>query len=333
MRAGLSQAIHATAPGELVLIDFLGGSHGGLLPKSPEGYQHLLIAMDCFTRYTYAVLLRTMEEAEVAEGLMRDVFSHLGLPRAVHSDNAQVLIRGAVREIYRKLAIKPSSITFRHPQGNSPVERFMRYLNSAFTIMLPAYSAWSSMVPLVLFVYQTLPHETTGFSPFFMMFGRKPLLPIVASSMDEEEYALEDGGTTTSYVRTLTKTLLSTFATVRKRQIKASEQNAERRDDNRFKSTFATSDPVLYYDPQAVSGFLGTGRTTRMKDERNVPQKWKFKWSGPHPIVDRKSDNVYLIYHHGRKKVISANVDSLVLYHPFAPLPWEPISTEKRMCR
>ena len=183
MNAGLTKTIHASKPGDLLLIDFVGGDRWGRLPESPEGYKYLLIAIDCFSRYTFAVLLRAKDEWEVAQGLMRDVFVHIGLPRAVHSDNAQVLIAGAVRQVYLKLGVRPSSITFRHPQGNSPVERFMRYLNASLTIMLPSYNAWSTMIPLILFVYQTLPHETTGYSPFFLMFGREPLLPLAASIM------------------------------------------------------------------------------------------------------------------------------------------------------
>ena len=324
LHAGLTRTIHASKPGELLLIDFIGGTKGGSLPKSPEGYCHLLIAMDCFTRYTFAIMLRTLGEEEIAEGLMREVIVHIGLPRAVHSDNAKVLIGGAVRRLYRKLGVRPSSITFRHPQGNSPVERFMRYLNSAFTITLPDYSAWSSMVPLILFVYQTLPHETTGFSPFFMMFGREPLLPLAASIMPSDEYSLEDGPDAKGYVERMSHMLVNTFKIVRRRQQRASEQNAERRDEKRTDVRYEMSDPVLYYDPVAVSGLTSSTRPSRPEKDIQVPGKWKFPWSGPHPIVGKRSDNVYLIYHQQRKLVISVNVDSLSLYHPFSPVPWDP---------
>ncbi len=40
--------------------------------------------------------------------------------------------------------------------------------------------------------------------------------------------------------------------------------------------------------------------------------------------MGKKSNNVYWIYHQQRKLVISVNVDSLSLYHPFSPVPWDP---------
>ena len=127
----------------------------------------------------------------------------------------------------------------------------------------------------------------------------------------------------------MTQTLVNTFRIVRRKQEKASQDNATRRDDNRAKIQYETSDPVLYYDPQAVSGLVGTQRTQRNKEDAHVPSKWRFPWSGPHPIVGKKNDNVYYIYHQQRKIVISANVDSLSLYHPFKPLPWDPINPDK----
>ena len=177
----------------------------------------------------------------------------------------------------------------------------MRYLNASFTITLPEYSAWSSMVPLILFVYQTLPHETTGFSPFFLMFGREPLLPLEASTMKPDDYSLEDDRSTPEYVQRVTGVLLDTFRTVRRRQALASARNAERRDENRVVAKYEISDPVLYFDPKSVTGLTSQVRPLRPAKDVVVPSSWKFKWSGPHPIVDKKNDNVYSIYHRNRK--------------------------------
>lgn len=37
---------------------------------------------------------------------------------------------------------------------------------------------WASCLPQVLFCYNTTPHQATGESPFFLMFGQEPRLPV-----------------------------------------------------------------------------------------------------------------------------------------------------------
>lgn len=37
---------------------------------------------------------------------------------------------------------------------------------------------WYKHLPKLLLVYKSMPHSSTGFFPFYVMFGRKPKLPI-----------------------------------------------------------------------------------------------------------------------------------------------------------
>jgi len=321
MNAGLTKSLLVNAPGQVFFMDFSGGTQGGTLPASPEGFVYLLIVMDAFTRYVFGVPLKTKSVVEIADRLMAHVFAFTGFPRALHSDNDTVLCSEAMALLFQRLGVRRSTITVRHPQGNSMVERFMRYLNVAFTLVLPQYTAWVQVLPIILLAYRALPHETTGFSPHFLMTGREPLLPIELSTEEDHEISLgpEGASTTRDYASLLSQQLRNTFKTVRERQDRASRNNAARRDTNRSLVVFKDKDPVLYYEPAAVSGH--SGRPTKDEGvEIRVPTKWRFPWSGPHVVVGRKSDNVYYIYHTTRKITLAVNVDSLVLYHPFKSL-------------
>lgn len=323
LHAGLTKSMLVSAPGQVFLMDFAGGLQGGTLPTSPEGFIYLLIVMDAFTRYPFGVPLKSKDPVEIADRLMSCVFAFTGFPKGLHSDNDTVLCGEAMDILFLRLGVRRSTITVRHPQGNSMVERFMRYLNAAFTIVLPQYTAWVQVLPTILLAYRTLPHATTGFSPHFLMTGREPLLPLELSVPSDEEFSLADGGaaTTQEYASLVARQLVDTFRLVRDRQDRASRNNAARRDANRVEVTFQDNDPVLYYEPAAASGHLGSNRPLETKPSTvRAPSKWRFPWSGPHVIVGRKSDNVYNVYHTGRQVVLSINVDSLVLYHPFAPL-------------
>lgn len=68
-----------------------------------------------------------------------------------------------------------------HPMGNGITERFNRTteLGGMIRTLPPQYkSKWPQMLRMLTFCCNCTVHETTGFAPFYLMFGRIPRLPI-----------------------------------------------------------------------------------------------------------------------------------------------------------
>ena len=65
-----------------------------------------------------------------------------------------------------------------HPQSDELVERFNKTLLEMLSkTVLEREHDWDLFLPSLLFAYRTSAHETTGTTPFQLMFSRDPQLP------------------------------------------------------------------------------------------------------------------------------------------------------------
>lgn len=161
-------------PMQLVAVDLVGP-----LPRSPTGNSYILVAADYFTKWCEAYPLPNMEAATVAEVLTQELFFRFSPPEALHSDQGRQFDGLLIKEICRILQIRKSRTSPYHPQGDGLVERFNRtLLNMLATSVKDNPLNWESYIRPVCFAYNTSIHASTGFTPFYLMYGREARLPI-----------------------------------------------------------------------------------------------------------------------------------------------------------
>ncbi|XP_041350990.1 uncharacterized protein LOC121369973 [Gigantopelta aegis] len=166
-------SITSTQPLELVCMDFL------TLETSKGGYQHLLIITDHFTRYAQAIPTRNMTARTTAEAFYHHFVMHYGIPLRIHSDQGANFESKLLKELCLILGMDKSRTTSYHPMGNGMCERFNRtLLNMLGTLNPNQKKDWKTHVAPLVHAYNCTRHESTGYSPFFLMFGREPRLPI-----------------------------------------------------------------------------------------------------------------------------------------------------------
>ena len=300
-RSGKTRRIFALNPMDFICIDFMGP-----LPLSREGFRYLLVVICVFTRYPWAIPLCDMTADNVAQALMDNVFSLFGLPFVVHSDNQSELVGQALRDIFRSLGIRRTSTTTHNPNGNAPVERFIRYLNNSISLAIEKYSEWPASLPAILFAYRCTP-SSFGYSPCYLMTGRDPTLPLEVTllptpeQMQGMEPTIEDIDT---YVFDMNSKLKIMFQKVRELQEHRSKQNADRRDadQKRVEVKYTAGDLVGYFEPKAIGNRLDyKGRNDYDKSLKHAREAWTWKWSGPHTIVEGTANpNVYCVNHNSR---------------------------------
>ena len=64
------------------------------------------------------------------------------------------------------------------PQSNGRVESFPYFLKACIAKHITPQLEWDDVVPLACAAYNFFPNEHSRESPFFLMFGRDPLLPL-----------------------------------------------------------------------------------------------------------------------------------------------------------
>jgi transposase InsO family protein len=139
----------------------------GPLPSSIEGYQHILVLIDSFTRYTTLWPIKTVNATEAAENLLKHV-GMFGCPSQILSDNGTQFANETVSELLKLLNIEQKFTIAYSKQENAIVERankeVLRHLRG-FIFDNQIIDSWSTYLPLVQRILNSKVHTSTGVSP------------------------------------------------------------------------------------------------------------------------------------------------------------------------
>ena len=167
------QSISTSAPMEMVAIDYLH------LEKASGGYEYILLIVDHFTRYAQGYATKNKSALAAAKHLYGDFILRFGIPAKILHDQGREFENKLFSELEKLCSITKRRTTPYHPQGNGCVER----MNSTLLAMLRTLPEdrkykWNEYVNKMLFAYNSTQHDSTHYSPHFLMFGREPKLPI-----------------------------------------------------------------------------------------------------------------------------------------------------------
>lgn len=163
----------AACPNQILAVDFT------LLEPSKNGMENVLVMTDVFSKYTLAIPTKDQRATTVATALVNEWFCKFGVPSRIHSDQGRNFESDLIQQLCNLYGIKKTRTTPYHPEGNGQCERFNRTLHDLLrTLPTTKKTDWSSYLPQVVFSYNTTVHQSTGESPFFLMFGQDPLLPV-----------------------------------------------------------------------------------------------------------------------------------------------------------
>ena len=167
------QPILVTQPLELVHMDYLS------LEPSKGNIENVLVITDHFTRYALAYPSKIQTAQATARILWDNFICHYGFPGKFISDQGRNFESDLIKELCRIAGVKKVHTTPYHPQGNGQCERFNSTLcNMLGTLSDEEKSDWKSHLGCMTHAYNCTKHASTTYSPYYLMFGRHPRLPI-----------------------------------------------------------------------------------------------------------------------------------------------------------
>jgi hypothetical protein len=272
---------------ELIGVDLYTGIPKGSVTQSDT----ILVMTDYLTKWVVAIPIKDGKAKTVAEAIFDHWIAKYGPPERIISDEGgEFTAKEIWQELYDVFKIKKHTATAYHQQTNGQCERFNRTMSG----MLAKYvgddqTNWEKYLPTCVLEYNCSKHSVTQESPYFMVFGQEPRLPIDLV-FPREENANENN-----------PNIKERIAAAMKRIKKNQKYNKEKYDKRRINEKFKAGDFVLWrQEPRTNLGF-----------EEHA--KLISPWYGPATVARDLGENKYLIIDDSLESKIF-NVENLKKY-------------------
>ncbi|KAL7647143.1 UNVERIFIED_CONTAM: hypothetical protein RMT77_002401 [Armadillidium vulgare] len=273
-------------PFKRVAVDLIGP----IKPASEEGHKYILTLVDYATRYPEAVSLKSISTETVAEALV-DMYSRLGVPEEVLTDLGTQFTSECMKQVSKLLNIKQLSTSPYHPMCNGLVEKFNGTLKKMLRrLCYEQPKRWNRFINPLLFAYREVPQESTGFSPFELLYGRTVRGPIqiIKELWTNEEQQIEIKNSY-QYVFELQEKLEETLKIAINELAKSQNRYKHYYDRNAKDRKFMIGDSVLILLPTDSNKLL-------------------MQWKGPYEVIGKIGENNYHIKIGEKRKTYHANL-------------------------
>ncbi|KAM9997411.1 hypothetical protein ACTFIZ_010927 [Dictyostelium cf. discoideum] len=272
-------------PFHTIGIDFLTLKHNKVTTN-------ILVIIDYFTKWPEVFVTIDQSAQTVAMILFYQIFLKFGAPKKIISDRGKSFLNNIVDTINRFFEVTKISTSAYHPQTDGVI--FIAVQRNS----TPLY------YNLIIFSYRITPHPSTGFSPFFLLFGRNPNLPTKLPSTRTIQFGEYKSIIVDLDVKNYADSLIVKYTSIMKSV--SSKFERSKIDQSKYYN-------IKRIEPQIKPGDLVFLKVDMTELETNIPKKLRRPWSGPYKVISQKGPNTFKIEMNTNHHSI-INIDRLKLY-------------------
>jgi len=117
----------------------------------------------------------TLTSFQTAEIYRDHVWSKHGLPKKVISDRGPQFAAQFMKDLHKLIKVEINLSTAFHPQTDGQTERINQEVEQYLRLFINhRQTDWNNWLSCAEFSYNNKVHLSTGFSPFFVNYGRHP---------------------------------------------------------------------------------------------------------------------------------------------------------------
>ena len=177
------------APMDFISMDLIGEFH----PPSSNRNRYALTVICMLTGWVWCIPIPDKTANTVLKAYLQNVHHVFGPSKKILSDNGTEFKNDLFDRVAKELGIehKVYSPPY-HPQLNGQIEGFHLFLKACIAKHISPGLEWDKVCPIATAAYNFLPNEHAKESPFFLMFGRDPRIPLTEALKPRLRYLGND---------------------------------------------------------------------------------------------------------------------------------------------
>ena len=263
------ETIHVKHPMELVHMDYLT-----IESNKQDKDVNILVVTDHFTTLAHAIVTPSQTASVVAKTLWDKFFMYYSVPEKIVSDQGRNFESSLINELCKWTGVKKVRTTPYRPKTNGQSEKFNSTLiNMIGTLPMELKQNLQDHINTLVHAYNCMESTATKYSPYYLMFGREPNLPIdIKFGVRTPDLTATS---TQSYVEKLEKRLAWAF------------KKAQQVNDQEKKRNKRNCDKKIRYSKLEI-GDRVLVRQKAFKRKHKVQDKWE---DNTYVVVDQTAKN------------------------------------------
>ena len=164
--------------GELLHVDFMSIEETVPLKEDPV-IHNVLVLQDHFSKYVVAYVVKDQTARTAVETLKIGYFGLFGAPAYLVSDQGKAFTGHVITHLCELYGVQKLRTSPYHAQTNGQVERMNQMIiHMIGKLEEDRKACWSKHLPELLMAYNATRSAVTGYSPYYLLFGRRPRIPV-----------------------------------------------------------------------------------------------------------------------------------------------------------